>query len=51
MRDRQFSGHVREVVAPYIGVRPGFMKGGAEARPLSSFQEVCYVVQLELVRW
>ncbi len=45
MRDRQFGGRVREVVAPYIGVRPDFMKGGSEA----CFQEVCYVVQQELV--
>ncbi len=49
MPDRQIGGRVREVVAPYNGVCPDFMKGGSEARPLSCFHEVCYVVQQELV--
>jgi hypothetical protein len=29
VRDRQFRGHVHEVVAPDIGVNPGFAEGGA----------------------
>ncbi len=49
MRNRQFGRRVCKVVAPYIGVCPDFMQGGAEARPLSCFQEVGYVVQQELV--
>ncbi len=49
MHNRQFGRRVHKVVAPYIGVCPDFMEGGIEARPLSCFPEVGYVVQQELV--
>ena len=44
MRNRQFGGRVRQVVAPDIGVCPGFMKGGAHAQPLSRYHKVVYAI-------
>jgi len=49
MSDRQLGGRVREVVAPYIGVCPDLMEGGAQVCQSSCLEKLGNATQKEPV--